>query len=65
MGDGRGMRELRASGASEGAPYGRTPPLERDGRWAECAAYVAVWEQGCGDVGVAGGHSLVAWPRPT
>jgi hypothetical protein len=46
VGDGRGTRELRASGASEGAPYGRTLPPERDGRWAEGAAYIAVWEQG-------------------
>ena len=47
MGDGCRERELRASGASEGAPYGRTLLPEQDGRWAECAAYVTVWEQGC------------------
>ena len=35
MGNGRGTRDqLRASGASKGAPYGRTLPLERDGRRA-------------------------------
>ena len=53
MGDGRngrGMRELHASGASEGAPYGRTLPLERDGCWAEGVVYVAVWEHARGDV---------------
>jgi hypothetical protein len=35
MDDGRGTRELRASGASEGAPYERMMPPEQDGRWAE------------------------------
>ena len=44
MGDGRGTKELRVSGASEAAPYERTLPPEQDGRWAEGAAYVAVWE---------------------
>jgi len=44
MGNGRGTRDqLRASGASKGAPYGRTLPLERDGRWAEGAAYITVF----------------------
>jgi hypothetical protein len=60
MGDGRGTKELRASGASEGAPYEWTLPPERDGLWTEGAVYVAVWEQRRGDVGAAGGRSPVA-----
>jgi hypothetical protein len=48
MGDGRGIGELRESGASEVATYGRTLPPERVGRWAEEAAYIVIWEQGAG-----------------
>jgi hypothetical protein len=61
MGDERGTKELRASGASEGAPYGRTLPPERDGRWAEGAMYIVVWEQRHGDVGQWTGALLLRW----
>ena len=35
MDNGHRTRELLASGASEGAPYGRMLPPERDGLWME------------------------------
>jgi hypothetical protein len=64
MTDGRGTRELRASGASEGALYGRTLPPERDGCWAECVASrfgsKGAKMQTLGDVGMAGERSTVA-----
>jgi hypothetical protein len=56
MSGGRGARELHASGGSEGAPYERTLPSERDGHWAEGlhTSRLGAGVQARGNVGAAG-----------
>jgi hypothetical protein len=55
MDDEHWTTELRASGASEGAPYIQTLPSKRDGRWAEGlhTSRLGAWVQARGGLDVA------------